>query len=177
MLPCERHADSPKYGLRLVCQFKRPITHHWCWARIQEMKADKDVLTIGEQLSSSVDVHIGVNTAIMLGFGFNCFWSGLWSIEQHWARKLSSISLQAQKQSFQEMTGNPSIQFPFLWGAGNARTGYGKGQRIIRISDGTTHIFMVKRSLKANSGNNPVLNHMKKTPNGDLFWNKRQYHE
>ena len=142
-------------------------------ARIQEM-SNKDVLTIGEQLSSSVDVHIGVNT--------RPYWDSGSIVSGQGCGPLNNIErgnypqyLSKHEANFQEMTGNPSIQFPFLWSAGNAQTGYGKGQRIIRTPDGTTHIFMVKRSLKANSGNNPVWTHMKKTPNGDLFWNKRAY--
>ena len=60
-------------------------------------------------------------------------------IEQHWARKLSSISPSTKRTSkrWQAILLSNSPSFGLL-----AVIRYGKGQRIIRTPDGTTHIFM-----------------------------------
>lgn len=129
-------------------------------SRASEMH-ELDVLATSEQLLSSVDVHVS-ETA-------RPFWdSGAIVSAQGIGQYDAKAKIDA---SHAEQTTSTPFTYPL--GLLSTRFGLGKGQRILRTPDGTLHQFVIKRSVRASSDNQPQWCHMKKPLHSDVFFSRR----
>jgi hypothetical protein len=131
-------------------------------ARSSELN-ELDVLASGEQLVSSVDVHVS-QTA-------RPYWD---------SGAIVSAQGIGQEDAMDYIDGNHGelpygngTHFPYVIGRGGSGVGLGKGQRILRTPEGTLHQFVIKRSIVAGANYMPTWNHLKKPLNSDLFWSRR----
>ena len=128
---------------------------------------DLDVLALGEQLESSVDVHVS-KTA-----------------KPYWD---SGAIVSAQGEGYRGNKANHMIQTSAMmngldinnggsnasqYALGSQEMSMGMGQRSVRTPDGTLHQFHIRRSAQAGSENLPQWTHYKKPLYGDVFWNSK----
>ena len=125
---------------------------HVTLARTQEL-SKKDWVAVGEQLKSSVEVHVSNH------------------VRPYWDSG-SIVNARGIKPTASNATSNTD-ESNSTANATSAHSGYlGKGQRILRTEDGTLHHFNLGPSTKTSRGNQPTYVHYTKPPGSDLFWNR-----
>lgn len=135
-------------------------------ARAKEI-SDLDVLAIGEQLESSVDVHISKTAKPYWDSGAIVSAQG----EGYQGNKAPHmIKTSAQMDGLAVNNGQAT---PYQYADGTADMSMGMGQRSLRTPDGTLHQFHLRRSAQAGSDNLPIWTHYKKPLYGDVFWNSK----
>ena len=133
-----------------------------------------DLVSLGEQLQSSVDVHVSKSA--------KPFWDSGSIVSAQGLGYASSDTVAGgyapTKRSSQNGYGVPgSSDWGASWSASPVSSSFGMGQRILRTPDGTLHIFGLRRSAQvpqASSLKLPCWNHYKKPTFGDMFFNSKR---
>ena len=131
-------------------------------SRASEMH-ELDVLATSEQLLSSVDVHVS-QTA-------RPFWDSGAIVSAQGIGQYDAKGQHIEESHAEQSASSTPFTYPLANLSG--RYGYGKGQRIVRTPDGTLHQFVIKRSIRASSDNQPQWCHMKKPLHSDVFFSRR----
>ena len=135
-------------------------------ARANEIH-DLDVLALGEQLQSSVDVHVSKSAKPYWDSGAIVSAQG----EGYRGNKgTHMIQTSAMMNGLDVMNGG---SIPSQYAGGTQEMSMGMGQRSLRTPDGTLHQFHIRRSAQAGSENLPQWTHYKKPLYGDVFWNSK----
>ena len=128
---------------------------------------DLDVLALGEQLESSVDVHVS-KTA-------KPYWdSGSIVSAQGEGYRGNKANHMIQTSAMMDgLSINQGGTLPTQYANGSHDMSMGMGQRGLRTPDGTLHQFHIRRSAQAGSNNLPQWTHYKKPLWGCVFWNSK----
>ena len=133
-----------------------------------------DLVSLGEQLQSSVDVHVSKSTKPFWDSGSIVTAQGI----GYGVSDTTSGGYAPIKRSPQSGYGVPgSSDWGAAWSASPVCSALGMGQRILRTPEGTLHIFSQRRSAQvpqASSLKLPCWNHYKKPLFGDMFFNSKR---
>lgn len=130
-----------------------------------------DFVSQSEQLISSTEVHINLNT--------EPFWDSGSIITANVAGKADGTYPLNHVIDYDQATktgtglnwnayGTSSTPNAANWKS----SGLGMGQRVVRTVDGTLHTFVMQRNTESGK-NAPIWTHYKKPEDSDYFWNKK----
>ena len=128
---------------------------------------DLDVLALGEQLESSVDVHVSKTAKPYWDSGAIVSAQG----EGYRGNKANHMIETSAMMNGLDINNGGSNASQYVFGS--QEMSMGMGQRSLRTPDGTLHQFHIRRSAQAGSNNLPQWTHYKKPLYGDVFWNSK----